>query len=41
MQLEMRDDGKANMMKDGNLFRVVEPNCWSPEERLKDMDATG
>ncbi len=41
VQLEMREDGKANMMKDGQLFRVVEPTCWSPEVRLRDMDRTG
>ena len=29
------------MMKDGTVFRVVESNCWSLEDRIKDMDATG
>ena len=33
--------GKANMMKDGTFFRKVDINCWSPEERIKDMDRDG
>ncbi|CAM1326674.1 Uncharacterised protein g9295 [Pycnogonum litorale] len=32
---------KARMIKDGNLFRAVEPNCWNVDDRLDDMDRTG
>lgn len=29
------------MIKDGQLFREVDDNCWSPEARLQEMNATG
>lgn len=43
VQLQHEDccPGKAKMMKDGQFFRLVDKNCWSPEERIKDMDKTG
>lgn len=31
----------ACMMKGDKVFRVVEPNCFKEEDRLKDMEATG
>jgi len=41
MQLNHTEPGKADMMKDGKHFRTVECNCWSPESRIKECDATG
>ena len=35
------EQGRARMMKDGQLFREIDDNCWSPEARLQEMDATG
>ena len=29
------------MMKDETFFRKVDPNCFSPEQRIKEMDQTG
>eukprot|EP00794_Sanderia_malayensis_P003173 gene3173-3643_t len=32
---------EGNMMIDDKFFRKIQSNCWSPEDRIKDMDATG
>lgn len=41
VQLVHPEGCRSRMMKDGKLFREVDRNCWSPEERLKEMNATG
>jgi len=41
IQLCHCEDGTTDMMKDETFFRKVDPNCYSAEARLKEMDETG
>ena len=36
IQLDHHKKGCANMLKDGQFFREVESNCWSPEIRISE-----
>jgi aminocarboxymuconate-semialdehyde decarboxylase len=35
------DANKADMIKDGRVFRVVQRNCWDMDVRVAEMDACG
>lgn len=38
ISLEHHEPGKARMLVDGKLFRVIEDNCWNPDTRIKESD---
>ena len=40
-QSKVDTKGNCRMMKDGEFFREIEPNCWSLEHRVVDMDRDG
>lgn len=39
IELEHHGEGRASMMRDGELFREVEANCWDPSVRVGECDA--
>jgi aminocarboxymuconate-semialdehyde decarboxylase len=41
VHLRHGDDGTAEMIQGGNLFRVVERSCWDAEARLEECDRFG
>ena len=41
IQLEREGPGCARLMRDGQLFRVIDDNCWRPERRLEECDKHG
>ena len=41
VSLYHNSNGTANMIKDGEQFRVVECNCWDPSARFADCQKSG
>ena len=41
IRLDHNSNGTANMIKDGEQFRVVKCNCWDPVARLNDCQESG
>jgi aminocarboxymuconate-semialdehyde decarboxylase len=41
VRMEPSSSGRSRMTIDGKLFREVESNCWSPDERIEESDRDG
>ena len=41
VQLEHQGPGCAHMMRNGELFRVIEANCWDPQRRMEECEHHG
>jgi aminocarboxymuconate-semialdehyde decarboxylase len=41
VQLEHQGPGCAHMMRNGELFRVIEANCWDPQRRMEECEQHG
>ncbi|MCP4246841.1 MAG: amidohydrolase [bacterium] len=41
VQLEHHEPCRARMIIDGQFFREIDDNCWDPQARMRDCDATG
>lgn len=41
IQLQHHGPGCARMLRDGQLFREIQANCWDPQTRIKECNADG